>query len=176
MSDDSRRFQSLSVAILAITTTAPGLGIFAGYLRREAEVPSFDFFAGGITSIIAMIYYAILAMSASNILLKDEETRLTGRDIAHGPAMWMMQIMGCAAMMLVLDVVSAFGRQPGHASIAEYALPERSQCVPRAGRLRRRRRHPAGLPSAFRAAPISACSVGEGRLAPDVAMPRRAGG
>ena len=110
MSDDSRHFQSLSIAILAIATTALGLGIFAGYFRREAEVPSFDFFAGGITSIIAMIYYAILARSVSNILVGGEEAQLTGRDVAHGPLTWMMQIMGCTAMMLVLDVVSAFGR------------------------------------------------------------------
>ena len=42
------------------------------------------------------------------------------------------------------------------------AVLERSQRVQRAGQLRRRCRHPAKLPLAFRAAPILACSVGEG--------------
>ena len=111
MSEDSRHFQSLSIAILAIATTALGLGIFAGYFRSGAESPSFILLiTRAIASSAAIIYYAILARSVSNILVGGEEAPLTGRDVAHGPLTWMMQIMGCTAMMLVLDVVSAFGR------------------------------------------------------------------
>lgn len=110
MSDDSRHFQSLSIAILAIATTALGLGIFAGYFRSDAESPSFILITRTIASSAAIIYYAILAISVSNILLKDRESGPTGRDVAHGPLMWMMQIMWCTATLFFLDVVAAFGR------------------------------------------------------------------
>ena len=108
MSDDSRRFQSLSIAIPAIATTALGLGIFAGYFRSDVESPSFILTTRAIASSAAIICYAILAVMVSNILLEDRDGRPTGGDVAHGPLMWMMQIMWCVAMIFFLDVVSAF--------------------------------------------------------------------
>ena len=107
MSDDSRHFQSLSIAILAIATTALGLGIFAGYFRSDAESPSFILITRAIASSAAIIYYAILAVTVSNILLEDRDGRPTGGDVVHGPLMWMMQIMWCVATIFFLDVVSA---------------------------------------------------------------------
>ena len=104
MSDDSRHFQSLSIAILAIATTALGLGIFAGYFHSDAETPSFILITRAIASSLAMTYYAILVGTVSNILLEDRAGRPTGRDVAHGPLRWMMQIMWCVATLFLLNV------------------------------------------------------------------------
>ena len=98
MTEESRHFQSLSVAILAMGTAAVGFGLFGAELSPRPALPLAVKFVAGL---FAIGYYFGLVHSIRGILTRSE---VSGEDVMHGPLFWMLLIMGCMAMMFLLAV------------------------------------------------------------------------
>ena len=111
LNDDSRHVHAQSIAILGAATVALVLGVFGGYFRSETSVEFSDFpVLKFMASFMSIVYYAILAKSVSDILLQEQNSKLNGKALAHGPLFWMMQMMACIVLMFLVDVIQLFVR------------------------------------------------------------------
>ena len=111
LNDDSRHVQAQSIAILGAATVALVLGVFGGYFRSKANVEfSVSTALKLIASFMAIVHYVILAKSVNNILLQEQNSKLNGKFLAHGPLFWMMQMMECIILVFLVDVIQLFVR------------------------------------------------------------------
>lgn len=98
MNEESRHFQSLSIAILAMGTAAVGFGLFGADVSPE---PVLLLAIKLVAGLFALGYYLGLVHSIRGILTRPD---VSGEDVEQGPLFWMLQIMGCIGMMFLLAV------------------------------------------------------------------------
>lgn len=98
MTEESRHFQSLSIAILAMGTAAVGFGLSGADVSSEPALLLGIRLAAGL---FILGYYVGLVHSVRKILIRPD---VSGEDVMQGPLYWMLQIMGCTGMMFLLAV------------------------------------------------------------------------
>ena len=99
----------LAIAILAIATAAVGFGLFGFNLKIDPVSLALTGIPGATSIlfsfvVLTLLVYAILVISISRLLLRDENP--TGRDLVGGPFYWMsieMLLLGVTYIMRIFQ-------------------------------------------------------------------------